>query len=156
MIKYYYVRSKPAVSNKARLVTIDEKLVEVRDVQRRGTPVACIAYQRRRDEDMSPPIVDGETPEQTRAKGWDLVTYALSACHSRDDEFTKFDGRVVAFDRLTGTCRKEKKPMDEAYCFNIESTASANEVIEMIIDEVVNNPVVPAHVRRACKNWLDS
>jgi hypothetical protein len=173
MIKYYYIRSKPAVSKKAEVTYTPGKRIETRDIQPRGAPIACVVYQRRRDDDMSPPAVEGETLEQTRAKSWDLVTYALSACNSTHDEFNKVDGRKLSYKRLTGL-ELETKPkknskrdetkskkaetdskLDYAYCFNIESTASANEVIEMILDELDHNTNVPSHVRRACKNWLD-
>lgn len=153
-IKYYYIRQPRQTHNELYgLEHRDGKLLELREVHR-GAPIACVAYQRRRDDDMSPPVVEGETPEQTGAKSWDLVCYALSACRRNEDEFVKSIGRRLAENRLTvklGT----KDPMDQAYCFNIKSTASANEVLETILYEVAHHDFVPSHVQKACKNWLN-
>jgi hypothetical protein len=152
MIKYFYIRNPNQAHNPSRLEVIDGKLLEVRDVYR-GAPVACVAYQRRRDEDMSPEVVEGETPEQTRAKSWDLVCYAISSCRLNEEEFHKSVGRGLAENRLKVKLNT-KDPMDQAYCFNIKSEASANEVLEMIVDEIAGHGFVPSHVRRNCQSWL--
>lgn len=139
MIKYFYIRDTNTLNNPPKHVVIDGQLHEARRVTR-GAPVACIAYQRRRDEDM--------------VEGWDLVTYALSAANGEKDEFHKRDGRIMAHDRLTGKS-PENKPMDKGYCFNTETKNSANEVLYDILEEVTANSNIPSRVRRAARRWLN-
>src|SRR5690606_40397077 len=102
-------------------------------------PVACIAYQRRPDQDLG--------------EGWDLVTYALSACNGKDDEFTKAQGRWLATDRLTNPMTDET-PIDHCFGFNVERKTTSTEVVHFILDEIQGYTWAPSRVRRAARQWL--
>ncbi len=106
----------------------------------RGAPVACVAYERRADDDVG--------------EGWDLVTYAFSACNNKEDEFTKFHARILANSRLKYKWTQQL-PINQMYGFNVESTTSAAQVVHFILDEISGFSWAPSHVRRAAKNWLN-
>lgn len=141
MTKYYYIREANNIENNPlRTQLEDGGYYECRRVTR-GNPVACVAYQRRKDEDMG--------------QGYDLVTYAVSAANTvKGDEFNKKEGRKLAQDRLTNS-NKNETYMDKAYCFNVVSETNSNEVLQFILDEVADNGGMPSRVRRAARRWLD-
>jgi len=116
----------------------------------RGAPIACVAYQRRRDEDMSSP--DAE---------WDLITYAVSVVNTepnpntgKTDRFFKRAARGIATRRLT-TTRPSDTEKDKAFGFNVSPEISSTEVIGFILDEVKDHSWIPSRVRKAAIKWLD-
>jgi len=119
----------------------------------RGAPIACVAYQRRRDEDLS-----------TDKAQWDLITYTVSVVSDKLDKetgkvdrFRKWQGRNLAKWRLTVRVEDLEKdyPVERAYCFNLSPEVSNTEVIGFIMDELKDYSWVPSRVRKAARKWLD-
>ena len=147
-IKYFYIREKQPhqfkFSNPSDLN--DPK----HPFYHRGAPIACVAYQRRLDEDLS----------SDKAK-WDLVTYAVSVVNTEPDpetgkidRFFKRAARGIATRRLTVT-RPSDTEKDRAFGFNVAPQASSSEVIGFIMDELKDYSWVPSRVRKAARKWID-
>jgi hypothetical protein len=147
-IKYFYIREKQP--HQFKFSHPSDLNDPKHPFYHRGAPIACVAYQRRLDEDVS-----------TAQSKWDLITYAVSVVNTepnsetgKPDRFFKRAARGIASRRLTIT-RSTDTEKDRAFGFNIDSDASSTEAIKFIMDELKDYSWVPSRVRKAARKWID-
>lgn len=150
-IKYFYIREKQP--HQFKFSHPSDLNDPKHPFYHRGAPIACVAYQRRRDEDLS-----------TDKAQWDLITYAVSVVSDKPDKetgkvdrFYKIHGRNAAQHRLTTRCEalESESSIERGYCFNLSPEASNTEVIGFIMDELKDYSWVPSRVRKAARKWID-